>query len=118
MPTLIQIFLFLVLQQGLNTGNSGVADAVNWENEQLITSKTVLMVQAEPMVLEQIISMCTRQDIGCEIRKEAIVDGPDGMERAFVTFNNLPFAKRKKLMEECKSMNGRANLQWNELYQN
>lgn len=89
--------------------------SVNWETVLLNTNST-LTIQADPVMLEQVLTMCTLQDIRCEIRREPITDAERGMdmEKATVGFKNISRLLKSRMINQLKGLSGKVDMQWND----
>lgn len=102
---IFKIFLLLFLQGG-KASMAGNSDGFLIDNIMLAKNMS-LQMSGDPMTLEQIISVCTQADIGCEIsrQQESI---------ALISFKNLRFDKREQLMKQISAIKKDVELEWNE----
>ena len=118
MPIFFKIFLFLFLQQGMKTGGKDDrTGSVNWESV-LVTcpGNSTLIIQADPIIIEQVLNICTLQDISCEIKREPLMSAdPIGMDKATVSFKNLQFTVKNRMMNQLKNLQMRMDMQWSDL---
>ncbi len=119
MPILFKIFVFLLLQLGIKTFPANGETSINWD-AVLLNRNVLLTIEADPVLLEQALSVCSLMDISCKITKEtsAAADG-SALEKASVVFNKLANTNRTKIMDQLQLMqNGQgSSLQLNYQYQ-
>ncbi len=113
MPTIFKILVFLFLQQGGKVARDigkpgGSCEAVNWET--LLTQRPMtLSILSDELSVNEIINLCSLQDIGCEVKREMQADG---IMKADVLFRNLKYTEKNAVMEKIRPFMSRIQFQW------
>ncbi len=89
----------LILQTG-----KGDANAVDLDNI-LLSRPMTLTISGEPDILDQMILVCNSHDMGCEVNREED-------KLVSISFKNLSFDKRDKIMKQIQPMQRDAVLEW------
>ncbi|MES2329932.1 MAG: hypothetical protein V4539_10040 [Bacteroidota bacterium] len=116
MPVIFKIFLFLFLQQGgkiaKDISKPGTGElSINWETI-LLSRPMTLSFQSDEMSVDEIINVCTGQDMNCEVKKQMIADG---VVKAELSFKNLLFSEKAKMMNRMGPFMNRVQFEWLEL---